>query len=204
MKFLLTITAALIFTISGSYAQEQTLLGRGEISHGGFGGPVIKYVQVKGEPGILVGGRGGWIINHSFVLGGGGYGLVNDIKADEIRTNFIDPFYDRYINFGYGGVELEYIVQSDQLVHLSVYTLIGAGAVSYRDRNWNDFGDWNSPTDAFFVFEPAVNAELNIISFMRISAGLSYRFISGATLDSISNSDLDGPSAVLTFKFGKF
>ena len=108
-----------------------------------------------------------------------------------------------HCHFGYGGVELEYIVQSDQLVHFSVYTLIGAGGVSYRNKYWDSDG-WDSPADAFFVLEPAVNAELNVISFMRICAGLSYRFISGANLDSIRDSDLDGPSAVLTFKFGKF
>ena len=64
------------------FAQEETLLGSSEVTHGGFGGPVIKYTQIKGEPAVLVGGRGGWIINHTFIIGGGGYGLVNDIKAN--------------------------------------------------------------------------------------------------------------------------
>ncbi len=170
-------------------AQEETLLGTGEISNGGFGGPVIKYTQINGESGLLVGGRGGWIINHTFVLGGGGYGLVTDLKTASPPSTLILPLYytDIYINFGYGGIELEYIIQSDQLLHFSVYTLIGAGSVSFKaeetyDLYQVDLREYDYPTNTFFVFEPAVNAELNIVSFMRLCAGFSYRFISGVDL----------------------
>jgi hypothetical protein len=183
------------------FAQEETLIGNGEVSHGGFGGPMVKFTQVKNEFGVLVGGRGGWIINHSFVIGGGGYGLVNNIEANNLYFG-TKPF----INLGYGGVELEYIIQSDRLIHFSVYTLVGAGGVSYRNSLWDDDyrNDLNVTSDAFFVLEPTANVELNIISFFRINAGVSYRFISGVELDDLRNSDLAGPSAILTLKFGTF
>ena len=189
------------------FAQEETLVGNGEVTHGGFGGPVIKYTQVKGEPSVLVGGRGGWIINHTFIIGGGGYGLANDIKANNpliIAPGITKP----YLNFGYGGLELEYIIESDKLLHFSVYSLIGAGSVSYRaelfDHNGSDCDSGGSPNDAFFVFEPAANVELNIVSFLRINAGVSYRFVSGVNFDNLENSDLAGLSANLTLKFGTF
>lgn len=201
MKTLSLAIIMLAFFSCQLFAQEETLVGSSEITHGGFGGPVIKYTQVNGEPAVLVGGRGGWIINHTFVIGGGGYGLVNDINANNIVFG-TQP----YINFGYGGVELEYIVHSDQLTHFSVYSLIGAGAVTYRGELFNDWESWSNQfgSDAFFIFEPAVNVEVNIISFFRINAGVSYRFISGLNFDDLRNSDFAGPSAILTFKFGKF
>ena len=205
--FLLTIAAIVIFTCR-LFAQEETLIGGGEISHGGFGGPVIKYTQIYGEPALLVGGRGGWIINHSFILGGGGYGLVNNIRSNNSQPVGMVGINSTYLNFGYGGVELEYIIQSDKLIHSSISTLVGGGSISYRNKLWDEIDDQNddlnSPSDGFFVFEPSINAELNIISFMRINAGFSYRFISGASLDDLRNSDLAGPSAMLTLKFGKF
>jgi hypothetical protein len=189
------------------FAQEETLVGNGEVTHGGFGGPVIKYTQIKGEPAILVGGRGGWIINHTFIIGGGGYGLANDIRANNpliVAPGITKP----YLNFGYGGLELEYIIESDKLLHFSVYSLIGAGSVSYRaglfNHNETDWDHSGSPNDAFFVFEPAANVELNIISFLRINAGVSYRFVSGVNFDDLENSDLAGLSANLTLKFGAF
>ena len=132
MKMLLKVIILLFSIYITSFAQEETLIGNGEITHGGFGGPVIKYTQIKGEPALLIGGRGGWIINHSFVIGGGGYGLVSDIEADNFLTFApLEPI--PYLNFGYGGLELEYIIQSDKLMHFTVYTLIGAGGISYRN-----------------------------------------------------------------------
>ena len=211
MKSLMTfVLLFLLFSISIS-AQEETLLGSGEISSGGFGAPVVKYTQIKGDPALLIGGRGGWIINHTFVLGAGGYSLVTDVETDTPPSILfpVYPYLGSYINLGYGGLELEYIVQSDQMLHFSVYTLIGGGAVSYRGQELNDVihlseYDYDYPNDAFFVLEPAVNAELNVTSFMRICAGFSYRFISGVRMDNLKNSDLTGPSGVLTFKFGSF
>jgi hypothetical protein len=68
-----------VFTFS-AFAQETTLIN-GEIESGGFGGPVLKVTSINGENAVMIGGRGGWIINHSLVLGGGGYGLVTEVKA---------------------------------------------------------------------------------------------------------------------------
>ena len=33
---------------------------------------MVKFTEIDGEFGVLVGGRGGWIINDSFVIGAGG------------------------------------------------------------------------------------------------------------------------------------
>ena len=199
MKNVFQFFLILLFTCLPIFAQEQTLVGNGDIDNGGFGGAVIKYTQIKGESAVLVGGRGGWIINHTFVIGGGGYGLVNQIQADYL-------IYDKhpFISFGYGGLELEYINQSDKLVHFSFYTLIGAGSVTYKENLWEDWDKWNTGNDDFFVFEPAVNIEINIISFFRINAGVSYRFISGLYYNDLQNSDLAGVAGSLTLKFGSF
>jgi hypothetical protein len=193
------ILLALILLPLSLYGQEKTLL-EGEISHGGFGGPVVKFTSLNGDFGVLVGGRGGWIIDHTFVLGGGGYGLANNIGVGKTLNG-----NDLSLNFGYGGFEMEYIQNSDELIHYSAYLLIGAGNVSYRywDNELNDKDDFDN--DQFFIAEPAVNVELNITSFFRLNAGLSYRFITGANYDNnIDDSDLQGLSGVLTLKFGKF
>lgn len=199
MKTLIQLTILSLLASLQIFAQEQTLVGNGEMSNGGFGGPVIKYTEIKNEPAVLVGGRGGWIINHTFIIGGGGYGLVNQIEAD----NFVD-YNKPYLNFGYGGLELEYIIQSDRLVHFSIYTLIGAGGVNYRDNYNTGWEDWDYNSDEFFVLEPALNVEVNITSFFRINAGVDYRMISGVSYDNLKNEDLSGFSGALTLKFGSF
>jgi len=197
------IALLLFILISSVSAQEETLLADGEVVHGGFGGPVIKFAQIYDNFGVLVGGRGGWIINHCFSIGGGGYGLANNIDG----TKMFDG-KKMLLNFGYGGFEMEYIADWDKLIHFSFSCLIGAGAVSHR-RNWDDdWDDWDDDAeheaDVFFVAEPAANIELNIISFFRINLGAGYRFISGVNENNLKNADFAGPSVNLTFKFGKF
>jgi hypothetical protein len=207
MKKLLVIIFLLVIC-SYAFPQEETLL-EGGIESGGFGGPVVKFTQIKNEFGVLVGGYGGWLINHTVMLGGGGYGLVNKIRASDEAQEFYRSFTGRPINIemGYGGVVLEYINSSNSLVHFAFNALIGAGGVSYKERDDNDW-EWNDnnngPTDAFFIVEPELKAELNITGFLRINVGGSYRFVSGINITGLKNSDIAGPSANITFKFGKF
>jgi hypothetical protein len=194
MKKFLTILL-LAFTFP-AFAQEETLIN-GEIESGGFGGPAIKVTTINGENAVMVGGRGGWIINHSFVLGGAGYGLATDVNAK------VTDSMHQCIQMGYGGLDLEYIPSSNDLIHLSVGLLIGAGGIGYKQDN-NDMFNSSHKTNAFFVLEPTVNANLNVTHYFRVAAGVSYRYVSGLKSVVSTNSDLSGPSAVLTFKFGTF
>ncbi|QQS35363.1 MAG: hypothetical protein IPM56_14085 [Ignavibacteriales bacterium] len=193
--FILLLTIILSAQI---FPQEQTLLGDGEVSHGGYGGPVIKFSQVNDNFAVLFGGRGGWIINHTFVIGGAGYGLVNSIDGNEVIFGST-----RRLDFGYGGLELGYINKSDDLIHFSVYTLIGAGSV--RSRVDDDlFPDYDDNHDTFFVLEPSLNVVLNLTTFMRVAVGGSYRYVNVDKVQNLTSSDLSGPSIGLTLKFGKF
>lgn len=192
-KFLVLI---LILAVTPLMAQEQTLLS-GDIKSGGFGGPVIKFTQLNDEFGLMVGGRGGWIINRVFVIGGGGYGLTNDIEVKNINSDSA-----QCLDLGYGGLELEYIAASNKVIHFSVQSLFGAGGVNYRDQESRQV---NSPDgDAFWIIEPGLNLMLNVTTFFRIGFGASYRIIADVDLDDLNNADLSGLSAVLTFKFGEF
>lgn len=182
-------------------AQEETLLDMEEIEHGGYGAVVVKFTSINNQFALLVGGRGGWIINHAFVLGFAGYGLANDVPS-----YVVGPFGERYVDFGYGGLDLEYVFNSDRLIHLSLHALIGGGGVRYRHGMDSDSWDPGSHRsyDGVFVLEPGMNLDLNVIRWFRLSAGASFRFVRGTTSGVSSNKDLSGPSAQLTFRFGEF
>ncbi len=49
---------------------------------------MLKSTSISGKSAWLVGGRCGWIVNHSFVIGGGGYGLASDIPASKENDDF--------------------------------------------------------------------------------------------------------------------
>ena len=173
---------------SSVLGQEKTLVSGG-IESGGFGGPVVKFSGVTDEFAVFVGGRGGWIINSTFVIGGGGYGLTNDIRFPIGQ----DDAPHRRLEFGYGGGELEFVAMSDEVVHFTGLVLVGGGGLTF-DRY----------DDAVFVLEPSANLELNIVRWCRLNIGAGYRFVSGVDLPGFSNSDFSAFFGQVTAKFGKF
>lgn len=203
-KITLTVVSIFLFAVYAekSTAQETQTLISGSVSHGGFGGPEIKFGSVAGSSSVWVGGRGGWIINidpqHAISIGGGGYGLVSDH-----RSNFTTlDGEDLYALSGYGGFILEYTNRSYRLTHFTLSALLGGGAVLLRDSSYEPFEEDNN--NPFFVFEPVLNVELNVASFFRIAAGAGYRFTSGISDFGFSDSDFSGFTGTITFKFGGF
>jgi len=201
----------ILLSFSSSQAEEETLFGNGRITHGGYGGPELKVTQINGEWGLAVGGRGGWIINSSLSLGGGGYGVVTKHNVDYNYSQ--DQNADIRLNVGWGGAFIEYINSSNKVIHFTVNSLIGAGGASYilyEDSNrWDDYNTLKE-SSAFFVIEPGFTTDINLFKFFRISLGASYRFVSGLELFNTDgslltdNKDLIGPSFNLCFKFGEF
>jgi hypothetical protein len=172
------------------HAQEQQTLFSGRIESGGFGGFVVRFSEVGGEFAVFSGARGGWIINHTLVLGGAGYGLASEISLTPGVTG-------RQIEFGYGGVELEYVNSWAKVAHFTVQGLIGAGGLTVKQP-------FTERSESVFVAEPTGNLELNFAKFFRLNVGVGYRFVSGVDDPDVTNGDLSGVFGQLTFKFGSF
>ena len=190
------------FTVVKKNSTEKTLFGGKKVSHGGYGGPSLKVIDIDGKYGFMSGGEGAWIINHSIIIGGAGYGLVSDINV---------PGKEDYsLNMGYGGVNLGLVLFSDSVLHLTAETLLGSGGISYLEGSLLEHieeDDFDKNLDQFWILEPGVNIELNMTRFFRIKGGVSYRFVDGIDENEtygFSDADLTGLSYNLAFKFGAF
>jgi len=188
-------------------SKEQTLFEGGSYKSGGYGAPEVKFTNVNDEFGVLVGGRGAWIINSTFAIGGAGYGLVT---SHSIPDYFTRNDTIAYLRTGYGCLYLSYINSSSELVHFTINTLIGAGGASYTSSISDFFNDNNRhhsnvyETTAYFIFEPQLGMEINVLKVFRIELTAGYRFISGLELSKTKNSDISGFSGGIAFKFGSF
>jgi len=171
--------------------KQDTLFSSKNMSHGGYGGLVAKYTKINGKNALLLGVRGGWIINHTFVIGVGGYGL-----APIYKNYTLSPRENDRMDMGYGGILLEFIVLDRSIIHISFGALTGGGAVTYN-KNKNDI-------DQFAFIEPEFNLIVNVFEWMRLGVGGSYRFVRGINREGSSNSSLSGPAGHILFKFGKF
>ncbi len=211
---------ALAFSIHAQELQDNdkpaTLLNTDNINSGGYGAFEMHLSDVKlngnKNTAVFIGGRGGWIINSTFSIGGGGYGMVSKYTVDEFEapSSFKVSDYDiPTLQVGYGGVFFEYTHMSGSIIHFTVNTLIGAGGASYSSQkleNENDYANnsYHHEKSAFFVLEPGATIEFNILPFFRISTGFSYRYVNGVNLSLTESQDLRSLSYNIAFKFGKF
>lgn len=187
------ITAIFIMlSVTGLRAQDsdiQTLFS-GSTRISGFGGPLMSFTTINGQFAHMMGGGGGVLLG-DFFLGGYGEGLTNSIPVNGNR-----------LEFGHGGFWTGYSFMAARPLHPTVSAQIGWGSVSEHDPDYTYFGT----PDNVFVFNPAVELEMNFTKFFRLGVGVHYRIVTGANpeISTLTNSDLSGPGALLTFKFGWF
>jgi hypothetical protein len=182
---------------SGGAVFAQGASVRDDAAGGGFGAPVLKFTDVDGRFGVLLGGRGGWIVDGSFVIGGGGYRLVNTGNFDHRANDGGDP---GTLELTYGGLELGYLARAADRVDLTLGLLIGGGAAAWSP----DDSSSSEIDDSFFVAEPEVGVAIGLSRAFRVGIGASYRIARGAELFDLGNGDLSGLGATLSFQFGRF
>lgn len=170
---------------------------------GWYVSPEFGYTQFDGKDVFLSGFSGGAIFNHSFALGLGGYGIVN---SSQLRYSTISPNENLYLYGGYGGLRLEYILKPSNVVHVSFPFLIGGGGLSYSKNSTYDYHyeEDNYASDEFFVIEPGVMMSINLIKFMRLDAGITYRYAPNIDLPETNKKLLNTFNVVVALKFGKF
>lgn len=180
---LLPLFVAFIMISAGPLNADQQTLLQGVIQESGwYGGPVLKVGGISNSPAVFLGYRGGWVINRTLSLGGGGYGLVSDLY-----------FSGNKLKMGYGGLELEYKINPDALVHFTIHSLLGFGGLELVGVG----------QESFFTFEPGAGVELNVARFFKVNAGVSYRLVSGANrVAGISDTLLSGFTGEVALMFG--
>jgi hypothetical protein len=218
MKKFAVLIAVFMTVVAGNAQQEsektnnemQTVFGKDhQPTVGWYVGIEQAYTQFD-ERDVWMGGLNfGMTIDHHFSMGltGRGWYQRNEMYYPELTDTT-----GAYLEGGYGGFMLEYTLFPQKMVHLTFPVLIGAGGATYVSEDeymeWDD-DEWDTShkvldTDAFFVIEPAVKAELNILRFMRLQAGMSYRFTDGFQMMNTSDDLMNNFTATVGLKFGKF
>lgn len=197
---ILSLLAVLLFApllTNTALGQRQNLIS-GQVRHGGYGGPMVQTTWVDGNPGILVGGSGAWIINGTFAIGGMGVGLATTHEAE----GYGDTRHT--LEGGYGGLTLEYFHRPQSLVHFSAGTLLGAGGVAVLEGDRLDPDRDSIDETAFFVARPYAGVSLNVTDFFQLFGTGAYRLTVGSTLDNYNDAALSGPEFGIGLRFGSF
>jgi hypothetical protein len=158
----------------------------------------------------LSGFSAGMVVNHTFTIGGWGRSFIH---SQGMYNPNVRETSGGYLDGGYGGLLTEYILNPNSVVHVSFPLLIGGGSISYVNdpdgnyckNNWESYDDDEVlDKDDFFVIEPGVKVELNVLKFMRLNAGISYRYTAGVDLVNTPGNYMNNFSATVGLRFGKF
>lgn len=205
----------LIFILAGLtrlLAQEnQTIFkNKGIWRSGGYAAISNKFTRIDGRFANMPEIYGGWFVNQRLMIGVAGAATTNFIRVPELEQNF--PSRKMSYLYGQFGLMTEYVVASTRKVHFAANLMTGSGFTMQYDRRdfddweWDDHDDRYDDDDArfFFVLEPGVQVEFNLLKWMRFSPGVSYRKAFNAKGNGLSDSDLSNISYNVTLKFGRF
>ena len=201
--------------IMNSFGQEQntdeikTIFGNkdSKIDHGGYAAISVGYTQIDKQDVMTLGGRAAWVIDHHVALGLAGKAFMNSVFIEGDFPNTTEN--GLYMSGGYGGFFVEPIIAPNFPIHASFPVMIGGGGFVLNDQTWHDYNwdneyyepyDW----DSYFVVEPGVDIELNVVKFFRVAFGASYRFTSNLHISEVPKDMMNGFSGSVTFKFGWF
>jgi hypothetical protein len=160
----------------------------------------------------------GMILNHNWTIG-----VTGSFIGDPQGLHYNNIYYDSatskmdgaYLNGGYGGLLLEYTLLPKSRVHVVFPLMIGFGSMDYTssyhhndsifvNNSFKEFHHNSISSDQFFVIEPGVRLEFNMLKHLRIGLGISYRYSPDFDLKNTSSSLINQFTARLSIRLGKF
>lgn len=176
-------------------------LSNGRYHSGGFGAISFKGSEFQDKALVMGGVRAGWIINRALGIGFEGYGVIPTAEFENII-----PGRTAVLLGGYGGLFLEPVIFSNQVVHVTFPVAGGAGWLGLHDdweENYNG-QDEIIDEDVFWYVEPGVALEVNVSRHFRINVGVSKRFTEDLKLMAFDSNEFEKLNYFLTLKLGRF
>lgn len=108
----------------------------------------------------------------------------------------------------FGGARLEYTIHPSKAVHFTVPLLIGSGVARAdslgRLEGVGHHGSYNRRGNSYWVVQPGIQAEANLLRNVQLFAGANYRFSSTSETNTttLDSNVLQGFSANVGLKVG--
>ena len=158
--------------------------------------PGIKFNSIQGDIGSLIELYGGPSFNRSYFLGLAG------------GVNFGHP----RVNYGYFGMIMQYTVKPQKLLHFGGQGILAYGSTKDYEKEKSSLFDnfWNISGTGFYLIEPGLNLDLNLKENMKLSAGVSFRMVTGLNENSeyvsithVTGKEMSGFNFRMGLIFGK-
>lgn len=186
MKKVFFLLAAIALTM-GSTAQT----GKNHV--GGYGAGIAEITWVNGQTGLNLGGYGGVLLNHKFMIGASGNNIFFKQSVNGKKENF---------QLNYYGLYSEYRFQPAKPVHMSVGLI---GAMGWEENDiMTDEKTIKRDGDYTFVIQPKLALNIKVTGFMQVQAYGSYRITGNTNSLHYSKNNYNGAAAGIGLVFGGF
>jgi hypothetical protein len=177
--------------------EPRTLLG-GDTRLEPFAAVMARGTTASASTGVLGGLRLGLVADKALFVGLAGFYSLLEPEARTAGTGYNAK---RLLRFGYGGLELGYVLSASEHTRITLRGLAGAGAVGHHPDGGNGPYVGN---DTFFVLEPGVDATVGLFGPLQATVGFGYRLAYGVDLGGLSGTGgrvdaLDGFNLDLAF-----
>ena len=171
------------------------------------------YTQFGKKEVFLPGMTAGVILNHHW-----SFGFSGSFVGNSHNLYYPDFYYNSsqyqwkgvYLHGGFCGFSAEYTLLPRSIFHVSFPLFVGGGYLGYYDYNdlsWSNVQHWKTTvisSNSFFVVEPGIKAEFNLIKHLRLGVGISYRYSPNLKLDQTASDYINQFTGKLSLRFGKF
>ncbi len=219
---LIVMLLAMMCMAANTYAQDnketKTLLGGKKVKPfrkinylGLYVAPEIQYAGLAGGFTPMGGVSAMLQINKKWGVGGVAYTSFEDYTPTKLSTEKTYIFDAQF-----GGLKLEYTAKPNALVHVSFPLIIGAGMAkidSVGKKEGRDMFEENDQKgegmhfegnkrgrrddgedNLFYVIQPGIHLEMNVIKYAKVYLGASYRIAAGKS-DAASTNPLLIPTS---------
>ncbi len=216
MKKFLSLTLFVVFGAVSCFAQQDTmhtLIKSAKIKYVGFYvAPEFQYGQAGGAFNTYAGSSAMFIFNKKLAVGV----TATRNTQSTFSPSSVSPLLLRTT---FGGAKLEYTFNPNSPIHLTMPLVIGYGSArvdsavytvrtSKGKDNWNHngFGRNSGLQTEYFVVQPGLQLETNVVRFIKLYAGVNYRlgFPNETATSPLTKTSLNGFSANVGLKVGLF
>jgi len=164
--------------------------------------PAVQVTTLNDETAAVTGLEFGWRVSPRLTLGLSSYRLANRVPADVPDALGADD-----VEFFYGGLIAEYALLRLSGMDLSARLLLGGGEAHWREDYWapvpeDDHRDESHRTS--FMAEPAVTVGYQAASWLRLACSGGYRFAGGGESNVLTQRDMEGFTASVGLRMGRF
>ncbi|MBS1261889.1 MAG: hypothetical protein MAG453_01224 [Calditrichaeota bacterium] len=193
------VVLAALGVVSALQAQP-SMHRRGELDLRGFGGPVLAYTTVDGEPALMIGGHGAIYASDRVYLGLTGWSSVNRPTVAQPADS---PMPERYWGLVSGSLMAGCEFSRSRRWVFGAELSVGAGTIEMKADDPPDWYDEPDP-DNFLFGRPSLTVQLAATEWLRVNAGAGYRIVGSITKFGLSNADAGGPVLSAGVRFGRF